>query len=309
MLYNGFKGYVDIDSTGRIGFEVCRGASRYSIKVRNVKGRVEQEIFGVLGKENMIALNGHDSELRGGVLTCKDFAERYGHELPKNATVLTFGRIGSIGPFQIGEEAEVKITDASIYWMIRNKRFVKHIRFAWVFGSNIRFDKIDPFLHADSHFYSSLFGNLHQIITHGYQEKVDKDTRSKVLDTFTRLIERIYNEFKNELVTTRGDEQVFQQLLIKYKFFLSPDALSIEGQPSLNGKELRKPDFRIVTHEAKSIYVEIEPPFYKPFDGSKASARLKGALKQVTEWKDILSHQSAETGKNSYLIIMDFSMI
>lgn len=56
----------------------------------------------------------------------------------------------------------------------------------------------------------------------------------------------------------------------------------IEGQPTLTEKELRGPDFRIQTYQ-KSIYVEIEPPFFKPIEGSKPSSRLKGSLKQVAE--------------------------
>jgi hypothetical protein len=91
--------------------------------------------------------------------------------------------------------------------------------------------------------------------------------------------------------------------LTKYKFFLSPGALSIEGQPVLNGTVLRKPDFYIKKRDGKTIYVEIEPPFCKPFEGSKTSTRLDGALKQIVDWKDILSR--SDNGENiSYLIII-----
>jgi hypothetical protein len=305
MLYNGFKGIIHFDPTGRKAFEIYRQASRISIKLRKANERVEKEIFGVLGsEENMFKLQGHDSEISGLNLTCKAFKEHYEQQIPKNVSTFNFNKTGSIGPFEITEDTEVKITDVHIYWMIGRRRFVKFISFAWAFGSNIQFEKIDPVLHADSHFYSSLFGNLYQIITKGYKEKVDKTTRLKVFKTFEQLVGRIYTEVKNELAITKTDEQEFQRLIIRYKFFLSPGALSIKGQPILSGRELRKPVFRIETRSGKIIYIEIEPPFCKPFEGVKVSRRLKGALKQVSDWKDILSQKVSKKEGISYLIII-----
>lgn len=303
MLFNGFKGIVYFDALGKRGFEIYREASRISIKPRRTGKSVEEELFGVLGDENMLFLSGHDSEVRGGVFTCRGFAEQYGNQLPRNASVLTFDKTGSIGPFQIGEEGEVMLTDISVYWLLRKKRFVKHIPFAWVFGEKIDLTKIDPIIHVESHFYSSLFGSIYQIATHGYTRVVDNNTQSKVLETFSVFIEKVFSEFKEKLNTTKNDEQLFQQLLNKYKFFLSPGALSIEGQPVLNGAVLRKPDFCIKKRDGKIIYVEIEPPFCKPFEGSKTTTRLGGALKQISDWKEILS-RNGNRENYIYLIII-----
>ena len=303
MLYNGFKGLLHFDATGKIGFEIYREASRISIKPRATKKSVEEEVFGVFGDENMVFLTGHDSEIRGGIFTCRDFAEQYGNQLPRNGSVLRFDKTGSIGPFQIGDEAEVKFTDIGIYWLLKKKRLVKHVPFAWVFGEKTDFTKIDPILHAESHFYSSLFGNLYEIASNGYKKPVDKNIQSKVLETFGLLIGKIYTEFKEKLKTTKNDEQFFQQLLVRYKFFLSPGASSIEAQPILNSTVLRKPDFCIKRHDGKIIYVEIEPPFYQPFEGLKPSRRLHGAMKQIADWKKILS-RSGNSVNLSYLIII-----
>ena len=305
MLYSGFKSYLHIDPSGRLGFEIYRDiASRFSIKTRKTRNRVEQEIFGVLGHENMFRISGSNTEIRGGILTCKDFVEKYGHQLPKGVTTLTFSKPGITGPFEVGKEAEVKIINCSIYWMVGNRRYVKPIHFAWLFGNASYLNEIDPFLHAESDFYSSLFGRLYEIITRGYEERVDKNTRSKVLQIYIKLIERVANDFKKQLAITQADEYVFQQLLIKYKFFLHPGAMLIEGQPMLRGRVLRKPDFHVQVSENEHIYVEIEPPFCKPFEETKLSARLKGALKQVSEWKEILIQQVAGRENIRYQIIM-----
>jgi len=305
MLYSGFKGYLHIGPSGRLGFQIYRErASRFSIKTRKTRNRVEQEIFGVLGQENMFRINGRNTELRGGILTCKDFVEKYSHELPKGATILTFSKPGVTGPVEIGKEAEVKIMNCSIYWIVGNKRCVKHIPFAWLFGNASYLNEIDPFLHSESDFYSSLFGRLYEIITRGYEEPVDRKTKLKVREIYVKLIERVENELKKQLAATQADEYVFQQLLIKYKFFLHPGAMLIESQPQLRGKVLRKPDFHVEVSENEHIYVEIEPPFFKPFEDSNLSRRLRGALKQVSEWKEILIQQVAGKENISYLIII-----
>lgn len=303
MLFNGFKGIVHFDVSGKKGFEIYREASRVAIKLRRTDKTVEEELFGVLGDENMLFLGGHDSEVRGGVFTCRDFTEQYRSQLPRDASVLTFHKTGSIGPFQIGEEGEVILTNISIYWMLRKKRLVKHIPFAWVFGEKIDLTKVNPIVHVESHFYSSMFGSIYNIATHGYTRRVDEKTHLKVLETFTVFIEKIFLEFKQTLNTTKNDEQLFQQLLTRYKFFLSPGALSIEGQPVLNGKISRKPDFCIKNPDGKIVYVEIEPPFYKPFENLKPSTRLDGALKQISEWREILS-RSENAESIVYLIII-----
>jgi hypothetical protein len=201
MLYTGFKSYFYIDQSGRLGFEIYRErASRFSIKTKRTFNRIEQEIFGILGDENIFKINGSKGEIKKLVLTCSDFVERYKHELPERATILAFSRPGIIGPIEIGEEAEVKIIDCSIYWIIKSKRYVKHVPFAWLFGNANFINRTDPLSNAESDFYSSLFGNLYEIITRGYEEPVDKNTQSKVLEFYKELIKRVEDEFKKHLL-------------------------------------------------------------------------------------------------------------
>jgi hypothetical protein len=303
MLYRGFKSYIYIDSSGRLGFEIRREkASRFSIKMKRVGGRIEQEMFGILGRDNMFRITGSNTELRSIILTCESFVEKYKHELPKGA-ILIFSRSDIIGPIEIGDDAEVKIINCSIYWMIGNRRYVKRIPFAWLFGNVSYINRIDPLFHAESDFYSSLFGSLYEIVTQGYEKLVDKNIRMKVLEFYKKLLEDVEEEFRSALSITQADEAVFQQLLTRYKFFLYPGAILIESQPQLYGKTLkRRPDFHIEISENEHIYVEIEPPFYKPFEDLKLSSRLRGALEQVEEWKKILTQQV--TGENRYMIII-----
>jgi hypothetical protein len=199
MLYTGFKSNFYIDQSGRLGFEIYRErASRISIKSKNTKNRVEQEIFGVIGDDNMFRISGSSTELRRLVLTCKDFVEKYGYKyrIPKEAFI--FSKPGITGPIEI-KEGEVKIIDCSIYWIVGNKPYVKHIPFAWLFSNSSYLNKIDPFIHSESDFYSSLFGRLYEIITRGYEELVDENTKLKVLQVYIKLIERIEEEFKKRV--------------------------------------------------------------------------------------------------------------
>lgn len=279
-------------------------ASRISIKTRKTKKRIEEEIFGVLGDENMFRLSGHNSEIRGGIFTSKAFVDKFGDNIPKGHSTLTFSKSGNIGPIETSEEVEVKIIGISIYWMIRNKRFVKHIPFAWLFGNSEHLKNIKPIFQAENAFYSFLFGRLYDFLTKGYETPLTPDIRRKVAQTHLNLIKKVEEEFKKELTATEVDEQVFQNLLNKYKFFIHLGAKLIESQPVLKGKIVRKPDFCIILSETEKIYVEIEPAFSKAFQGSALSKRLEDALEQVSDWKKILLSNDSEQDKIRYIIII-----
>lgn len=304
-LYTGFKGILYVDKTGRLEFEVLRQrASRLSVKVRNTSLRVEQELFGALGKLTMFRIYGHDTQIHRAVFTCKGFTEKYGHELPRGQSILSFYTCEDASPVELGTEAECKIVDCGIFWVINKRRYVKRIHFAWLFGNKAALTRVDPLFHSESDFYSFLFGMFYQIITHGYEKPVDKRTQGKVLEVYAKLIERVENEFREHLVLTKGDEYVFQQLLTKHKFFLHPTAQTIESQPTLFKMVARRPDFHVQVKQNEHVYVEIEPPFCKPFEGAKQTQRLIEALKQVEEWKEILSAQSNAGQIIRYLIII-----
>ena len=72
----------------------------------------------------------------------------------------------------------------------------------------------------------------------------------------------------------------------------------------MRGKVSKRPDFHMLINEKEHIYIEIEPPFYKPFEGSKPSSRLKAALKQIAEWKEILTQQAIGKENFRYVIIL-----
>lgn len=299
MLYNGFKSYLYVDQSDKLGFEIIRErASRLRIKRKDIGEHVEQQIFGFFGDNCAFNVNG-SMVLSKLVFTSEDFAKRYGQELPKAASVFKL-QPPLNGLAKLSDLAHLKIMSCSVYFMSKGKRYVKHIPFAWLFGKPALLDAIDPSLNAESDFYSSLFGTLHEIVI---QDRIfDPDAEKKALMLYIGLMERVQTEFKKELAATKTDEHVFQRLATKYKFFLRPDALLIESQPSLRGEVLRKPDFHVQLGNEEHIYVEIEPPFCKPFEDSKMSKRLEGALDQVAQWKGILNHNE----KIHYLIIIGF---
>jgi hypothetical protein len=114
---------------------------------------------------------------------------------------------------------------------------------------------------------------------------------------YLKLLARIENEVRVQLLVTQGDEYMFQKLTVRYKFFLLPRAKRIESQPVLSSEITRKPDFLIVDANDEYTYLEIEPPFYKPFIGLKRSSRLNMALAQVDGWKTIISKNNSDKAK------------
>jgi len=312
MLYKGYKSVIYVDPKNKIGFEVLREkASRLSIKLKRTKALIEEEIFGTFGQENMFRTDGK-TQISGIVLTCKEFSERYSYLLPQVSSVLVFSKNGYIGPLEVGENAELKLIDIGIYWLVKGrKKFIKKIPFAWIFGNKDLLLRVDSFTQADSDFYNSLFSRIYYIITDGYETiikgqetLVDKSVILKVVNFYTKLIKKVKEEFDEILSLTKADEYIFQKLLEKYNFFLYPSSNSlIESQPSLQAEITRKPDFCIHVGDKEDIYVEIEPPFYKPFRGHSHTHRLKEALKQVLEWRDILERKGIQK-RTRYLIII-----
>lgn len=307
MLYNGFKGNLYIDQFGKIAFEISRDrARRFSMKTRNTSYAVENMVFGTLGDSNLYT-SGGDSQLENLVFTNSLFKKRYHKELPNNASVLEFSAPGNTGPIQVTKDGRVKVINCSIFWSkSNNQKFVKHIPFAWIFGNEKFIHEIDSFIQSESDFYSSIFGRLWEIVSDGYR-KFDNDTKMKVYAYYLKLLEEIENEVRMQLLITQGDEHIFQKLTTRYKFFLLPKAKLIESQPVLSSEIQRKPDFFIVDANDESIYLEIEPPFYKPFIGSKRSARLKMALAQIDEWRMIFSKDSSDKTKKRFIIMIGLS--
>ena len=135
--------------------------------------------------------------------------------------------------------------------------------------------------------------------------KIELDEKI-MYDHFTSNL-KIEDEFKEKLLDTETTEQVFQDILTKYKFFLYPNAKSIQPQPELVGSIKRKPDYLIVVNDEKDIYIEIEPPNFKPFLEKKKSKRLEDAIKQVDDWKKIISEIPTKK-LLQYLIIIGYNI-
>jgi hypothetical protein len=56
----------------------------------------------------------------------------------------------------------------------------------------------------------------------------------------------------------------------------------------------------------EEIYVEIEPPFYKPFENQRISSRLQGALNQISDWKQINSNMTSKSIR--YIIVIGLNL-
>ncbi|ASJ02390.1 hypothetical protein A3L09_03540 [Thermococcus profundus] len=235
-------------------------------------------------------VTGKDSGFWRIIFTNHGFIGRYKNQLPEDSTIFVLAN--DTIPVKVEHNGEAKLVDVGIYWVVRKQRHVKHIPFAWIFGKSSTLKEISPLSHAESDFYFILFNRLYEIITNGYQRIIDKIAKLKALEMYMELIARIEDEIRNTIYTTKADEQVFQDMLTRYKFFLWPGAMMIESQPTLQGELLRRPDFRIQTKEGREIYVEIEPPRYKPFIGTRKSTRLKGALNQISDWRKIIGNNS-----------------
>ena len=302
MLYRGFRSEIISDPQGKIGFELIRRAGKIKIDLNSIDLPIESHIFGVLGTDNNFY-----SKPSIGIFTRLVFAnylfnEQFESELPKDATINVINTQDT-GPIEVGLTSIVKITDCSIYWVKeRNTKFVKHLPFVWIFGNKDYVTALNPIQEAISDFYSTLFGELMLMLTDNLKT-FDPNTKSKIFNFYNTMLEHIYGESKSLFNITQGDEQLFQDFLDAYKFFLDPHAQMIVSQPILSGTIKRKADFCIQLHNNHSIYVEIEPSFYKPFNQTKKSQRLNTALNQVKEWKSIID-ETSNNNDYEFLIII-----
>jgi hypothetical protein len=204
------------------------------------------------------------------------------------------------------EFSDIRFIDFKISGIIKeNKPFVKNIPFAWVAEKSM-IDSINPIVYAEEDFFDILLGKLQKIVSTEFRIE-DRNTYIKVIKFYIRLIEKIENEVSESIIVTESDEQVFQRLLNKYKYFLNPAAKSIKGQYIIKGQIItaKKPDFRIDLG-MEEIYVEIEPPFYKPFENQRISASLQGALNQISDWKQINSNMTSKSIR--YIIVIGLNL-
>jgi hypothetical protein len=283
LLFGHFKAVLHLDTTGRLALEMTRRrSSRISIRPHESSQRVESLVLGKLGEKNLFLIQGRNTVLKGLVLTHADFVSRFRQKVP-DGTVLNFGLSGDVGPINIGQEADAKLVDVLICWLVDGKPFIKDIPFAWLMGNAGLLNENDPSATADSDFYSSLFSSIQYVITSGY-EKLGPDTKRKTYEVYSAFLTRVERELKNSFRLTAADERTFHQLLEKYRFFMYPQAISIESEVSIDGY---KADFCIRIDSHDIVFVEIEPPQCKPFIASSASARLEGALQQVRSWKEV----------------------
>jgi hypothetical protein len=301
VLFGHFKAVLHLDTTGRLALEMTRRrSSRISIKSHESSQRIESFILGKLGEKSLLSIQGRNTVLRGLVLTHADFVSRFPHKVP-HGTVLNFGLPGDVGPIDIGEEADVKLVDVIICWLVGGKPFIKDIPFAWLIGKASLLDRNDPGAIADGDFYSSLFGSIQYLVTRGYK-KLGPDTKRETFQVYSTFLSRVEQELSNSFRLTAADERTFHQLLEKYRFFICPQATSIESEVSIDGY---KADFRIRVDSHDIILVEIEPPQCKPFIGSSGSARLDGALQQVRSWREVNEKKIDFAGKRvNYWILI-----
>jgi hypothetical protein len=204
------------------------------------------------------------------------------------------------------EFSDIRFVDLKISGIIKeNEPFVKNVPFAWVVEKSM-IDSINPIMYAEEDFFDILLGKLQKIVSTEFRFE-DRNTYIKVIKFYIRLIEKIENEVSESIIVTESDEHLLQQLLNKYKYFLNPAAKSIKGQYIIKGQTIttRKPDF-IIDLDNEKIYVEIEPPFYKPFENQRISSRLQGALNQISDWKQINSNMTSKSIR--YIIVIGLNL-
>jgi hypothetical protein len=200
------------------------------------------------------------------------------------------------------EHSDIRFIDFRISGIIKEtKPFVKNIPFAWVVERSM-VDSMNPIVYAEEDFYDILLGRLQKIVSTEFRFE-DRDSYIKVIKFYIKLIEKIENEVSESIIITESDEQVFQQLLNKYKYFLNPAAKSIQGQYIIKGQIItsRKPDF-IIDLGVEEIHVEIEPSFYKPFENERISSRLQVALNKISDWKQTNSNMTSKSIR--YIIVI-----
>jgi hypothetical protein len=282
MLFGRFKAIIYLDMTGRLALEITRKrSSRISIKSRETTERVESLVLRKLGGRNSLLIKGRHTVLRGLVFTNADFAARFPHKIP-DRDVFPFGPSDDEGPIEVAEEADVKLVDVDVCLILHGRPFVKHIPFAWLLGKADLLDDDDPSVTADSDFYLSLFGSVHYLVTRGH-EKLGPDTKRKVIEVYSGFLSRIEKDLAASFRLTEADERTFHQLLERYRFFICPQAMSIESEVPIGNY---RADFCIRSGIDEITLVEIEPSHSKPFIGCSPSARLQGALGQVRMWKE-----------------------
>lgn len=294
MLFGRFKATLHFDATGRLAFEITRKrSSRTSIKPKEDLQRIESVLLGKLGKQNLLFIQGRNTVLRDIVLTHADFASRFPHKLP-DGSVLNFGMSGNIGPMEVAEEADVKLVDVRVCWLIDGKPFVKDIPFAWLLGKADLLDRGDASAIAEGDFYTSLFSSVQYLVTQGYK-KLGPDTKRKALELYSALLSRVEEQLRNSFRLTGADERTFHQVLEKYRFFICPQATSIESEVTIDNHRV---DFLVRVGSHDIILLEIEPAHSKPFIGCSSSSRLEGALQQVTSWKEGSKKREEFLGKH-----------
>ena len=257
------------------------------IETSYIEKPLEISIFGYFGENNLIKIGAREVSWTNFVFTTSLFTEQFPDEIHENAPVWCNTNATIKGPFEIKTSGSVKITQCSIYWNNnKNKKFIKQIPFAWIFGKLDFIYELNAEKEAESDFYGSLFGKLSEFIMDS-DTLPSKEIRSKIKAFYFNLVNQVELKFKSTISLTQGDEHIFQDLLDNYKFFLSPEAKSISSQPILSGEIERKADYVITVSDNHIIYVEIEPPFYNAFNGINPSKRLVTALNQVEDWQKI----------------------
>jgi hypothetical protein len=288
MLWDKFESDIHVDSNGNLGFEIYRQSeTALQIRIHDIDERIEKTLFLACGKM-----------LKGIAINVTMIAGKFVELSFINGTK-------DNAPIFINRPSDIRIIDCS-FELLRppKQKRVKKIHFSWIVHESL-IDRIQPVHYAQIDFYDQLFTILTKVIE-GQEEGTTPEVRKQLIVFYESFLEGIVREFQEALALTESNELVFQKLLNNYKFFLDPDAKQIKSQDSLVGQSMkRKPDFKIELM-SKVVYVEIEPPYYKPFEGPIPSARLRGALKQISDWKQIGAEVPEAIGSQNieYLIII-----
>jgi hypothetical protein len=194
---------IYVDPYQNFAFEVFRESqTRLEPNIRKIRDHVEKQLFGFYNQNSNLWFWPSKFVINMKLIdiSVEGLTERMG--------------------VMLLEFSDIRFIDFKISGIIKeNKPFVKNIPFAWVVERSL-IDSVNPIVYAEEDFFDILLGKLQKIVSTEFRFE-DRNTYIKVIKFYMRLIEKIENEVSESIIVTES-EQVFQQLLNKYKYFLNP---------------------------------------------------------------------------------------
>lgn len=291
ILGGRFRSFIYPDRLDNLAFEIERlTAAEKDIRIKDQVLSVEGQIFGF-----------HDTQNPQNNLL------RFKFYMNLKFEDVVFEGNSPMGVIDI-EFSSVKLFDCWVRWNKESKEpYIKEIPFAWILHwSLVKY--IEPLVEAEKDYNYHLLKAFSNLVLARRQRINDAQMRVEIKTFFTGLLSAVESEFEEKITITEAQEPLFQQLLDKYAFLLYPSAQKVTSHPSIIAGNKRQPDYLIQAEEGNYIFTEIEPPGDQPFSNGKQTARLKGALTQVSDWKQIIPQmEEYKSARVTYMIVIGLS--